>query len=167
MRITPTRQSTLPPPDKPLVASPVLVQMDIPLFYMTERGPIPWAHKIFCGKSFAETVLKEMNAILLSTSFGLVHIGFYNPRKARKRDGTPIVPTRWSNHAYGEAMDFKGITTEATGKSLVSIVQMKISHPDLLASIKSRTSQSIIGHGRKPEVVDEGDWLHIGIWPKR
>lgn len=165
MRIYPSKQSDLPPPDKPLVINPVLVEMDIPLFYMTERGPVPWAHKIFCGKAFADTVLKELNTLFIEHSVGLVHIGFYNPRKARHKDGSPIVPTRWSNHAYGEAVDFKGITTDATGDSFLGIAAMKQKQPNLLSAINQRVSQAIVSYGRRAEIVDEGDWLHIGLWP--
>ncbi len=98
MRIFPSKQSDLPPPDKPQVLNPVLVEMDIPLFYMTERGPIPWQHKIFCGRAFADSVLRPINQILKDSGKGMVHIGFYNPRQARKRDGTPIIPTSITTH---------------------------------------------------------------------
>lgn len=165
MRIFPSKQSDQAPPDKPKVLNPVLVEMDIPLFYMTERGPIPWQHKVFCGRAFAESVLKIINQIMKDRGKGIVHIGFYNPRKARKKDGTPIVPTRWSNHAYGEAVDFKGVSTGGDIDSFVSIRDMKVSMADELNLLKSSCQAAIVALGRKPEIVDEGDWLHIGIWP--
>jgi hypothetical protein len=96
MKIEPTTQSTLPPPNKPPVNNPVLVAMDVPVFYMNERGPTPSTHGIFCGKAFADTVLTELNAILQAGGLGLVHLGVYNPRQARHKDGTPILPARWS-----------------------------------------------------------------------
>ena len=166
MKIEPTTQSTLPPPDKPLVNSPVLVELDVPLFYMTERGPIPWAHKVFCGKTFADTVLTEVNAVLQAGGLGLVHLGFYNPRQARRKDGTPIVPARWSNHAYGEAVDFKGVVRGANPDDFLDIAAMKAGLSAVLADIENRCASAIKAIDRKPEIVDEGGWLHIGIWPK-
>jgi len=165
MRVFPSKQSTLPPPDKPLVLNPVLVEMDVPMFYMTERGPTPWDHKVFCGKAFADTVLKQLNQLLKEKNQALVHIGFYNPRKARKKDGTPIIPERWSNHAYAEAVDFKGVILNGDVDSFVSIKNMKASMPDQLALIKASCESAIVAIRRKAEIVDEGDWLHIGLWP--
>lgn len=167
MRIYPSKQSDLPPADKPRVLNPVLVEMDIPLFYMTERGPVPWQHKVFCGRAFAETVLKAINQLFRERGLGMVHIGFYNPRKARRKDGTPIVPARWSNHAYGEAVDFKGVTRGGSADEFVSIRQMKTSMTEELTLLKSGCEAAIVALGRKPEIVDEGDWLHIGLWPPR
>ncbi|MEM7121812.1 MAG: hypothetical protein AAF563_11080 [Pseudomonadota bacterium] len=166
MIVEPTTQSTSPPSDKPLVESPVLVGMDVPLFYMTERGPVTWEHKVFCGRAFADTVLTEMNDIMKVAELGLVHLGFYNPRKARRRDGTPISPERWSNHAFGEAVDFKGIVQTDDTDNFLDIAAMKTSAPDVLKNMSERCANAIEAIGRKPEIVDEGSWLHIGIWPK-
>jgi hypothetical protein len=166
MKTEPTMQSTLPPPDKPKVENPVLVAMDVPMFYMTERGPTPWDHKVFCGKAFADTVLAELNDILGKAGLGLVHLGFYNPRQARHKDGTPIVPARWSNHAFGEAVDFKGVIRGGNPDDFLDIAAMKASLSTVLRDIENRCADAIKRIDRKPEIVDEGGWLHIGLWPK-
>jgi len=167
MLITSTGQSSLPPPDKPLVEDPVKVTMDIPLFYVTERGPTPWPHSIFCSRVFAETVLKAMNDLLFLKHMGMVHIGFYNPRQARKKDGSLIEPVRWSNHAYGEAMDWKGVMTAAAVFQGVDVVHDTTAMDRaLLQEIWNRCSAAILAIGRRPEIVNEGAWIHIGLWPK-
>jgi hypothetical protein len=166
MEIKASTQSTDGPPDKPQVANPVKVTLDVPVYYMTERGPLLSKRAIFCGKAFADTALKELNTILGEAQCGLLHLGFYNPRKARKADGTPIVPARWSNHAYGEAVDFKGVVRNNDPDDFLDIAGMKAKAPDLLAKIQSRCAAAIEAAGRRPEIVDEGGWVHIGIWPK-
>jgi hypothetical protein len=167
MIIKPTGQSTLPVPGKPLVIDPVKVYMDIPLFYATERGPVPWDHPIFCAKVFAETVLQVQNDILLAEQMGLVHIGFYYPRPARRRDGTPIEPERWSNHSYGLAEDWKGIVTK-NGEFLgVDLLHGNPAVPtDLFMRIWNGCAEAIRKAGRRPEIINEGSWVHIGIWPE-
>lgn len=165
MKISPCGQSTLPPPDKPLVQNPVLVSMDVPLYYMTEHGPVGWAHDVFCGKAFADTVLEQLNQMFKDSGRGLVHIGFYNPRKARRKDGSPVTPERWSNHAYAEAVDFKGLVLDGDPGRFVSIAGMKASMPSQLSEIRSRCERAINAIGRRAEMVDEGEWLHMGLWP--
>ena len=168
MIIAPARQSTLPPPDKPLVENPVKVTMDIPLFYATERGPVAWDHTVFCSEAFAKTVLQTVTDLLLPQGLGLVHIGFYNPRMARKKGGTLIEPIRWSNHAYGEAMDFKGVMTE--GGEFLSLDYVGKGAPvmdkELFKEIWQGCAEAIRAIDRTPEIVSEGAWVHIGIWPK-
>lgn len=153
------------PPGKPVISDPVNVTMDIPLYYATERGPVVWNHSIFCGRAFANTVLKQCSTILAEYNFALVHLGVYNPRKARHRDGTDIVPVRWSNHAYAEAMDFKGVITEGGEGKFLDIVAMKKQCPEALNKLTDSCRNSIEEIGRKPEIVDEVSWLHIGLWP--
>jgi hypothetical protein len=167
MEIKASTQSTDGPPDKPQVENPVKVTLDVPVYYMTERGPLLSKRAIFCGKAFADTVLKELNAILGEAKCGLLHLGFYNPRKARHKDGTPIVPARWSNHAYGEAVDFKGVVRNNDPDDFLDIAGMKQKAPELLAKIQTRCAAAIETAVRKPEIVDEGGWFHIGIWPKK
>jgi hypothetical protein len=166
MDIKASTQSPDGPPDKPQVENPVKVTLDVPVYYMTERGPLLSKRAIFCGKAFADTALKELNMILGAANCGLLHLGFYNPRKARKKDGTPIVPTRWSNHAYGEAVDFKGVVRNNDPDDFLDIAGMKQKAPDLLDKIQTRCAAAIVAAGRRPEIVDEGGWFHIGIWPR-
>lgn len=161
MQIRATRQSSLPPLDKPLVKDPVRVTMDIPLYYMTERGPVPWDHTIFCARAFADTVLYTINGIFCEQQLGFVHLGFYNPRKARRRNGALIEPVRWSNHAYGEAGDWKGIVTQDGEFTPVGTLDEK-----LFMAVWSGCTVAIRDIGRKPEIINERGWVHIGIWPK-
>ncbi|MBD9358619.1 hypothetical protein [Methylomonas albis] len=167
MQIQATDQSHDGPSNKPQVDTPVLAKLDIPLFYATERGPIPWQHSVFCGKAFAETVLTECEKLFQDNNYGLVHIGVYNPRQARHKDGTPIIPIRWSNHAYGEAMDFKGVYTDNGNGEFLGIARMKAEIPGFLNSLHTACETAVTAINRKPEIVDEGDWLHLGIWPSR
>jgi len=153
------------PPEKPPIQNPVKVAMDIPLFYATERGPTSWNHSVVCGEAFADTVLKECERIFQEQNLALVHIGFYNPRKARRKDGTIIQPTRWSNHAYGEAVDFKGVITNSGEGEFLGIADMESTMPETLKEIVESCEKAIIDAGREPEIVHEGDWYHIGLWP--
>jgi hypothetical protein len=166
MHIETTKQPTDGPANKPTVVNPVLVTMDIPLFYATERDPVPWHHSIFCGKAFADTVLVECEKLLKEEGSALVHLGVYNPRQARHKDGTPIVPPRWSNHAYGEAMDFRGIITDNGNGHFLGISDLKKQKPNFLNELTSACKAAIIALHRKEEIVDEGGWLHMGLWPK-
>jgi hypothetical protein len=167
MKIKATQQPKDAPADKPLVKQPVFAELDIPLFYATERGPMPWHHSIFCGQTFADTILAECEKLCLAENFALVHLGVYNPRKARHKNGTEIKPTRWSNHAYGEAMDFKGIMTDNGAGQFLDIKALKAERPDFLATLKQACETAINSKGRQAEIVDEGGWLHLGIWPLR
>lgn len=165
MQIYPTSQSTMPPADKPMVRNPVQVQMGLPMYYMTERGPMPWDNRIYCARSFADTVLRQMERTLSESYLAMVHIGFYNPRRARRKDGTLIEPLRWSNHAYGEAMDFKGVVLARGAGDFLDVKAMRRRIPDVLDALVARCNSAIVAQKRRPEIVDEGDWLHIGLWP--
>jgi hypothetical protein len=166
MKIVETRQPAGPPEDKPAVASPVLVTLDRPFYYVSERGPVPSAHPLFCGRAFAETVLAVMHELLEGQGLAVAHVGVYNPRFARRANGKPILPKRWSNHAYGEAMDFKGVVEEGD-PDLIGLDAMRRRWPDLLPALAERCGTEIKRIGRRPEIVDEGGWLHIGLWPKK
>lgn len=165
MQITATGQSTRGPADKPAVANPVEVTLDIPVFYMSDRGPVVSTHPIFCGRAFADTVLTQVNTLLQGNGLGLVHLGVYNPRKARRADGSPIVPERWSNHAFGEAMDFKGVTQGDNPDQFTDVRRMATQMTQLLQQLRSNCDTAITGIRRRPEIVDEVNWLHVGIWP--
>lgn len=161
MRVISTVQPSGPPPDKPQILNPVLVTLDVPLFYQTERGPTLWAHPVFCAAKFADSVLLQLNRFALEHSYALVHLGFYNPRKARRRDGTFITPIRWSNHAFGGAVDFKGVISQSGEGDFLQVARMPA---DQVADIREECARAILGVGERPEIVDEGAWLHIGIW---
>lgn len=165
MKEEPAEQPGGGPSGKPLIKNPVKVTLDIPVYYATERGPRPWHHSILCGKAFADTVLRECEIILQDQSLALVHLGFYNPRQARRKDGTPIQPPRWSNHAYGEAMDFKGVITNSGEGDFLEIADMESTMPDTLNEIMKSCGIAITAAGRRPEIVNEGGWVHIGLWP--
>jgi hypothetical protein len=152
------------PPDKPLVKNPVKVTMDIPIYY-SEAGGFTLNKSIICGEAFADTVLKECEKILQVQDLALVHLGFYNPRKARRKDGSIIKPVRWSNHAYGEAVDFKGVIKGSGEGDFLGIAEMESTMPETLKKIVESCERAIIAAGRKPEIVHEGDWYHIGLWP--
>jgi hypothetical protein len=161
MEIIPTGQQAGPPRGKPHVVNPVKAKLNIPLYYNTERGPVPWNHGIYCSHVFAATVLGPLEVLFERNNWGLCHIGFYNPRLARTKAGKTIQPERWSNHSHGLAVDFKG-TVDEDGK-LTTVRQLKAK--GLLDDIVGPVQTAILKANRKPEIVDEGGWLHIGIWP--
>lgn len=166
MKITPTTQSARPP-GRPDIHKPVNVTLGVPLFYLQAKGhPVPWDHDIFCSDDYAVHVLALLNHWAQMHSFALVHLGFTVVRKARKRDGTPITPERWSNHSYGLAMDFAGIITNLGQGRYLDIDGMKDGCPAKLADLLKLIRSSILSEGRKPEIVDENDWIHLGIYPK-
>lgn len=170
IRITPTQQSADRPADAPLVDKPVLVTMALPTYYVTERGPILSTRPIFCARAFASTVLEAMHGTLETAGWSVAHVGVYNPRPARRASGALIQPVRWSNHAHGEAMDFKGIVHHAAGRDrpmLVGISEMKQRHPALLENLLAECEAAIKASGRRPEIVDEDGWYHIGLWPAK
>lgn len=147
----------------PQVVQPVNVSLSLPVYYVTERGPIESHRPIYCGRAFADTVLAAFEGVLAGTGWGVAHVGVYFARHARHKDGSLIKPARWSNHAYGEAWDFKGLVT-AQGH-LIGIRQMRQEQPDTLEGLLKACERAIVQAGRKPEIVDEGGWVHIGLWP--
>lgn len=163
IEITPTTQRADGPANKPEVPNPVLVRMERPVYYVSERGPLPISSRIFCGRDFAETVLSAMHDVLESAGWSIAHIGIYNPRQARRANGALIKPVRWSNHAHAEAMDFKGLVTE--NGQLLNIPTLKQRHSLLLGNLLDECEARIKARHRRPEIVDEGGWLHIGLWP--
>ncbi len=169
MNLKATSQPTWGPGNKPTLQRPVMATLDIPLFYLTQRGPVLWPHSILCDKVFATTVLAEMNDFARQYHFGLVHLGVYNPRMARRKDGTLIVPHRWSNHAYGKAMDFAGIVTQDGEGDYLPISKMRsTAHgcPKKLRDVIRDCDAAIRGAHAVPEIVDEGRWLHVGFYPE-
>jgi hypothetical protein len=146
-------------PGAPILRDPVEVTLSVPVYYDDGKDLILSKSKIFCERVFANTVLKVLDAMALEKQYGVVHVGVYNARKARRKDGTEIKPTRWSNHAYGLAIDFKGWRTK-DGEYL------KVSADKTMAGeVIDRVRVSVEAAKRKPETVDEGGWAHLGIWP--
>lgn len=167
MKITPAKRRTDIPAGAPVLRDPVNVVLDVPVFYVNERGPIRVFGPQYCERIFATTVLKTINSILSEKNLGLAHLGIYNPRKARRANGEPILPPRWSNHAYACAMDFKGVVLPGDVPVLLDIKAMKADahYLALLNDASARCKESITAINRKPEIVDEGGWIHVGIWP--
>lgn len=167
MRITSTRLRTDIPAGVPVLQDPVNVELDVPVYYVNERGPIRVFGPQYCERIFANTVLKTLNSILNERNLGLAHLGIYNARMARHANGTPILPARWSNHAYGCAMDFKGVVLPGLDPKLLDVKTM-LNDPQykpLLNEAQAQCRASIVNIQRRPEIVDEGGWVHVGIWP--
>lgn len=164
MKITKTKQPPKPReyPDAPDILDPVFAQLDVPVYYVGDGGPIPVHGPILCTRLFASTVLEEQEAWALEHGFGICHIGVTVQRPARKANGQPIIPKRWSNHAKGNAEDFKGIM-DPEGK-FISFKQMKEDCPAKLADLISRIRAKIRAAKKREEIVDEGDWLHVGFF---
>ena len=164
LKITKTTQPAGGPADKPRLVDPVVAGLNVPVYYMTsDRGPVPSMRGIVCTRAFAETVLTQLEEFARKYGFGLVHIGVYVARKARHADGTPIVPVRWSNHSFGEAIDFKGIITQHGEGDLLTVPQMETGCPAKLKELLDKCRSAINGIGRRPEIVDDGGWYHLGI----
>ena len=159
MKVTPCQQPRIH--GQPIIIDPVSCEMNIPLFY-ADTGE--WEHPIVCSRDFSITVLHVMENVLKPENCGLVHLGIYSARKARHKDGSPIIPERWSNHSYGEAMDFSGVVCKGIQ---IGIKDMKKVEPSLLKRIIDGCETAIKGIGRLPEIVDEESWFHIGIWPRK
>ena len=151
-----------PKKENPQFDDPVNATLDIHVYYVTDDGLIAGARKFFCDRVFAVTVLKEIEKFCIKYGFSACHIGCYNPRFARLKNGQEIKPRRWSNHAYGLAIDFKGIK-DNNGK-YISYEMMKTACPAKLAELVANIKTAIVAKGRRPETVDEGQWLHAGIW---
>lgn len=152
------------PEDKPLIPEPCVCRLDVPVAYLGANGTIPSTRGITCDRDFARIVLGEMERWALRYGFGIVHLGVYNPRKAQKKNGQIIKPERWSNHSYGTAIDFAGITTREG--EFLGIGDMQDGCPAKLAELKDRVAHAMIQSSRRAEIVDEGGWIHLGIWQK-
>lgn len=160
-----TALATQPPSinHSPPVLYPVNATMDAHLFYNTERGPVIWPHPIFCSLLFSQLVLSPLDVFLVKNNYALVHIGIFNPRPARHVDGSLIKPVRWSNHAYGKAMDFKGIITDNGAGEFIEYKKLKSTNNPIIAVINDIREDIVKAH-YQPEIVDEHSWLHIGIF---
>jgi hypothetical protein len=143
----------------PIVVRPVRVWLDIPVFYATENGFVPSNGGIYCAELFSQCVLKPINEYCKMRNFSFVHIGCYNPRPARKKNGDPILDVngamRWSNHAFGSAIDAKGVILDGEFR-LFTLKEDK--------EMFDKIIQNIFQAGKKPEIVDEKGWWHIGYF---
>ena len=155
MKITATAQSGIDPANKPMVNFPVSVLADMPVYYSEDKGLTLVKSGIFCSRLFADTVLKVINDHCVEHNLGLVHIGVYNPRPARKKDGTNFIPLRWSEHAYGNAIDLKGFAQ--SGKLIYTDKEPHFK--DLLKKIVDMCASKKV----TLSVVNETNWYHIGL----
>jgi hypothetical protein len=104
---------------------------------------------------FADVILKTIENHCVEHNLGLVHIGVYNPRPARKKDGTNFIPLRWSEHAFGNAIDLKGFTQN--GKLIYADKEPHFK--DLLKKIVDMCASKKV----TLSVVNETNWYHIGL----
>lgn len=148
----------------PKFTDPVFATVDCHVFVHTSDGDVAGAKKFYCDRIFAVCVLKELEKWCIKYGFSFIHIGCYNPRNARKRNGEDIIPIRWSNHSYGLAIDFKGIK-DNNGKAIY-YPELKTAAPKKFLELIAGIKKAIQDHGRYSEIVDDGQWLHIGIWVK-
>jgi len=164
MKLKSTTQSTQEPANKPQVLSPVLVTLDSPVYYYGNNILEISKSGIYCSAIFASTILLNIDSVCTKYGVGIAHLGIYNPRQARGKNGVPLVPERWSNHAFGNAIDFKGVVFE---NSLISVKDLpKSKFPNLLSEIIDTCKDGIILIKRKPEIVNETEWYHIGLYQK-
>ena len=166
MNLRSTGQQAGPPTGKPVVIDPVLVTPAVPVYFAGDHGPVPVTGPIYCSRLFATTVIAKQEAWALAHHFALVHVGVYNPRKARHADGTPIEPPRWSNHAYGGAEDWKGVITENGHGQFLTVDDLQTNAPAKYRELIDAVTAAIKSAGKKPEIVDEGGWVHLGMYPQ-
>lgn len=153
-------------PDAPRIKDPVLVTLDVPVFYVTERGLVPSLRGIVCARKFATTVLANLERQALQYGFGIAHVGVFYSRPARGRDGRTLVPKRWSNHAHGTAVDFKGYVQhpDSEDPEYYDLPALKRGAPAKYAELLRTTRHAMTSAGLRPEIVDEGGWLHLGFY---
>lgn len=150
------------PENKPLLVEPVEVTLDCPVFYDNDGVLIRQTSGIRCSKVFAETVLHVLEEVCVKYGFGLVHVGFYNARYARKANGKPIVPQRWSNHSRGLAIDWKGVKSNGV---FYSVSKLKTDSPKKYEEFVGGCRAAIKAAGRRVEIVYEIGWQHLGLYP--
>ena len=165
MRIAVVKQPPGGPADKPLIVNPVRVFLRCPVYYDTgAHGLLPSTQGIFCARLFAETVLRALEEKAVKYHWGIVHVGVYNPRKARHEDGSPILPVRWSNHAWARAIDWKGLVETASERYL-SVPILRREAPVRFAEIVDYCAHKMRAASLLPEIVQESTWVHIGYFP--
>lgn len=153
--------------ESPAVDDPVIATFDpgVNLYYLSARGPVDCADTLVCSRLFARTVLTTFERWATRHHFGLVHLGCLVQRFARHADGTLILDAhgqpRWSGHAEGTAKDWAGIIT-AEGDFLTP-QQLRAGAPAKYQALLAQLRGAIIAGGRRPEIVDEPHWVHVGF----
>jgi hypothetical protein len=168
VKITPSAQPTCPPANKPKITEPVTAKLEVPVYYNTERGPVPSNNKLFAAEVLAETVLAELEQWAKKYHFALVHIGLYNPRPARTASGAPILKNgkpRWSGHAYALGIDFKGIITENGDGDFLDTNALADGAPKKFQELLHNVRTAIAAKHREAEIVKEPSWYHLGLKP--
>jgi hypothetical protein len=154
-----------PKKENPQFDDPVNATLDCHVYVATDDGVMEGNRKIYCDRVFAVTVLKPLEAWCLKYGFGIIHIGVYYPRPARNFSGQEIKPRRWSNHAYGLAIDFKGVR-DNNGKNIY-MDKLLSESPAKMKELLININNAIKEKGRKPELVNERScWYHLGVWRK-
>ena len=168
MKITKSAQPTCAPANKPKITDPVTAVLEVPVYYNTERGPVPSNNKLFAAGILAETVLAELEKWAKKYNFALVHIGLYNPRPARRADGTPILvhgKPRWSGHAYALGIDWKGIITDGGHGDFLNTDELDAGAPAKFQELLHNVRAAIAAQHRNAEIVKEPGWYHLGLTP--
>jgi hypothetical protein len=164
MKVIPCGQNPDRPANAPEVIDPVTATLDVAVFYETVRGPILTSRTIFCARIFSATVLTTIEQWCKKYHFSLVSLGCYSPRYARHADGTPILPQRWSGHAYGAAIDMSGV--EDSAGTFFRMDAFRDGSPEkyqeLIAGCEKAMTAAGIHH---QEIVIEPTWTHIGYLP--
>lgn len=166
MKLEATTQWSNRPTGAPNVVNPVKATLDCPVYYYGENGPVPSFSPVYCAGTFARTVLAAIEEWCVKHHFALVHVGIYNPRPARKANGQEITPKRWSNHAYGCAIDFKGIKVNHGKGGFLSVDILQADAPAKWRELLDAVSDAMKAANLKPEMVDEGGWYHMGYFPR-
>jgi hypothetical protein len=147
----------------PPVVEPVHVILDIPVYYKQYGDEILPVHApIVCSRHLSETILAVLERELKAAGKALVHLGVYCQRMARHKDGTPIHPKRFSNHALGAGIDWAGYA-ELDGSDWWDVSNDEAQ--PLVLRIQTAVSASLSAAGLRQEIVNEGDWLHLGYFP--
>ena len=163
MKLTSISQPAGGPAGKPKLLSPVSAVLQSSVHYMTENGPVPSVRGIVCARTFAEVILGTMDTWALQYDFGLVHLGVYNPRTKRHRDGTDILVHGhkvWSNHAFGEAIDFRGILSDGV---FYGVDRAEQDFPKKWHELLQQLNAAMAAKGLPKEFIPEGRWQHFGI----
>jgi hypothetical protein len=150
------------PEGKPLLEHPVEVTLSCAVFYDNDGVLLRQTSGIRVSKVFADTVMHVIEDWCAKYGFDFVHVGFYNARYARKANGKPITPQRWSNHSYGLAVDWKGVRVNGV---FYSVAKLKTDSPKKYQELVGGCRAAIKAAGRKPELVFEGGWQHLGLYP--
>lgn len=166
MRIIRTGQDRGRPPGIPPIIDPVKVTLDCEVFYDTGNGLKSLTGKpIFCEWRFATTVLTALEQKCMKYGYGLVHVGVYAPRFARRPNGKPILvggKPRVSGH-NGRAIDWKGLVLP-TGQYM-DMLDLRANSPVMLKEITDYCRHLMKAARLRPEIVVEPSWLHCGYYP--